>query len=69
MTILSPAGPVPSTVKVYVRRRRGGKPVNVTLPDEPVSEENSQSKVASKYICQVHLPHVLVYMAAIITVL
>ena len=48
MTILSPAGPVPSTVKVYVRCRRGGKPVNVTLPDEPVSEENSQSKVASK---------------------
>ena len=37
MTILSPAGPIPSTVKVYVRRRFGGKPVNVTLPDEPVS--------------------------------
>lgn len=38
MTILSPAGPIPSTVKVYVRRRFGGKPMNVTLPDEPASE-------------------------------
>ena len=40
MMTLSPAGPIPSTVKVKKRRRFGGKPVNVTLPDEPVLEEN-----------------------------
>ena len=77
MTILSPAGPVPSTVKVYVRRRRGGKPVNVTLPDEPVSEEDSLSifkKLHQNY--KIHLPSafttrtdVASYMPVRITVL
>ena len=40
MMTLSPAGPVPSTVKVNGLRRFGRKPVNVTLPDEPAYHNN-----------------------------
>jgi len=40
MMTLSPAGPVPSTVKVNGLRRFGRKPVNDTLPDEPAYRNN-----------------------------
>ena len=41
ITTLSPAGPVPSTVKVNGLRLFGRKPVNVTLPDEPAHNNNT----------------------------